>query len=591
MKPDETDLEWRVRRLEARVAAIASRVGHAPDSAPSPVTRSPAPPPGVAPPSPSRHQNGSTLEMNLVGTWFARLGAVALVLGAGFGFKHAIDRGLVGPSLRVAIGVLAALLLLGWGERSRRRGWDPLAQSVTAGGIALLYLSVLAAAVLYDLIELPLALVMLTSIAMIGGALALRHDSIALAVLATLTGFLNAGLMASNAAEPGALYAYIVVLDLAVLGLAGFKRWRALNGTAFVGTWVLFAATVASASFGIALAFASIFFVVLSALPLFQSMSHGAGRSSDMAFVVSTGFAYVWFALELLEPALQQWQGVLTIVVALAYLLFGYTARKLAPRDRLLSLVMLAMSIAMVTLAVPLQLSGRFVPLAWSLEATMLAFIAVRTRAEAARWGSVALTVLSFGGGGGATAAALLTGFDAPQSPSFGSTAVQVGAFYCTGYLLAGREEKGWSAPTAAAAGVLANVLTLMWLSTRAAEYFAQLPGDNAPATQLALSAILAVYGAVLLAVGVTVRLQWVRLFAVVLFVLTTLKLLSVDVWLLSTSYRTFAFVGLGALLLLCSLTYNRFKEVVVGEQGRASPGTPSEGPSLLPEVEGRLLD
>ena len=33
------------------------------------------------------------LEESVVGTWFPRLGALALLLGDGFGFRYAVDRG------------------------------------------------------------------------------------------------------------------------------------------------------------------------------------------------------------------------------------------------------------------------------------------------------------------------------------------------------------------------------------------------------------------------------------------------------------------------------------------------------------------
>ena len=48
------------------------------------------------------------IEESVVGTWFPRLGALALLLGAGFGFRYAVDRGWIGPGARVAVGSAAA---------------------------------------------------------------------------------------------------------------------------------------------------------------------------------------------------------------------------------------------------------------------------------------------------------------------------------------------------------------------------------------------------------------------------------------------------------------------------------------------------
>ncbi len=579
------DLEHRVKRLEIQVAALAARL---PADQPIPEATPAAPPPFIPPPASEPVDSGrrrgirTDLEVSLVGTWFARLGAVALIVGAAFGFKYAIDKGAIGPWGRVAIGILAGLTLLGWGERARRRSWDPLAQAVTAGGIALLYLSILVAVVLYELIGLPLAVAALTVVAAAGGALALRHDSVALATLASLCAFINAALMASTA-EAGALFAYIAVLDLAVLGLAVFKRWRTLNLTALAGTWILFGATVASANFGLALAFASLFFLIFSSLPLMQSRRHGGVKSSDVTVVVSAGFLYCGFALELLERSHVHWQGGFAVVVALAYLGLAHGARKLAPADRLLSLVMPAMSVAMITLAIALQFEGDTIPLAWSIEAAVLALVGRRTGDRWTRWGAMALTGLSFVGAALLlfVSAALILMVDSEGervllSSDDAPMVIHIAAFYCTGWLLAAREERGWSGRGPSLAGILASLLTLMWLGIEAVTYFEYLLGEHGQATQFTLSAIIALYGSGLLAVGVATGLRWARLLAVGLFAAAIGKMFWIDLWLLSSSYRMIAFIGLGGLLLLSSLGYNRFRELVTGPPETSPPPSPS---------------
>ena len=131
------------------------------------------------------------LEENVVGTWFPRLGALALLLGAGFGFRYAVDRGWIGPGARVASGVAIGVLLLLLGETTKRRGWAGYAQAVTGGGVAILYLTVWASFALYGMVSDPVAFALLVGVTTLAAGLALRHDSVALAVLATLGGFLN----------------------------------------------------------------------------------------------------------------------------------------------------------------------------------------------------------------------------------------------------------------------------------------------------------------------------------------------------------------------------------------------------------------
>jgi uncharacterized membrane protein len=41
--------------------------------------------------------------------------------------------------------------------------------------------------------------------------------------------------------------------------------------------------------------------------------------------------------------------------------------------------------------------------------------------------------------------------------------------------------------------------------------------------------------------------------------------MLVVDLWTLSTGERVLAFIGVGCLLLACSLMYHRFKDMIFG--------------------------
>src|SRR5687768_3338687 len=81
-------------------------------------------------------------EANVVGAWLARAGVLAILIGAGFAFKYGIDRGVIGPIARVMIGLAAGAGFVVWGEVARRKTWDLFAQALTAGGLALSYLSV-----------------------------------------------------------------------------------------------------------------------------------------------------------------------------------------------------------------------------------------------------------------------------------------------------------------------------------------------------------------------------------------------------------------------------------------------------------------
>ncbi|MDQ4124227.1 MAG: DUF2339 domain-containing protein, partial [Actinomycetota bacterium] len=252
----------------------------------------------------------SEAEASFLGAWFARLGALALLVGAGFGFKYGIDEGIIGPGLRVLLGIVAGLGLIAWGEWSERHGWPRLTQAVGGGGIALLYLTIWSAFQLYGLVSGVEAFAALTAVAAGGGYLALRYDSRALAVLSTVGGFGNALLIGEGFERPSALFGYVAILDCVVLGLAYVRGWRLLDHIAFAGTWgflVVGGVTAAGSAgvgvdpTGLVLAFATLYFCMFSALAVARRVG-SAERSplSEVALVLANCGIYVLTAMSLL---------------------------------------------------------------------------------------------------------------------------------------------------------------------------------------------------------------------------------------------------------------------------------------------------
>ena len=121
--------------------------------------------------------------------WFAIIGAVALVVGICFFLKLAFDNNWIGDTGRIILGVVLGLALLGVGEYSQRR--VPIwAQPVTAAGAVILYLSIYAAFGLYQLIRPDVALLFLALVVALAALLALRHESIVVALLGIIGAFL-----------------------------------------------------------------------------------------------------------------------------------------------------------------------------------------------------------------------------------------------------------------------------------------------------------------------------------------------------------------------------------------------------------------
>ena len=167
-----------------------------------------------------------------------KVGVVLSLFGMAFFIREAIDRELFNLPIEFRLAGVAAfglgLLLVGWRLRERRRVY---ALSLQGGGIAVLYLTAYAAFAQYGLIPAAAAFVFLLILTVAGGMLAVLQDARALAVLGIVGGFMAPMLVSSGASEHVLLFSYYAILNIAVVGVAWFKAWRALTLLGFIFTF------------------------------------------------------------------------------------------------------------------------------------------------------------------------------------------------------------------------------------------------------------------------------------------------------------------------------------------------------------------
>ena len=200
-----------------------------------------APPPPLPPPAPG-------FEERLGTRWVVWIGGLALALGGFFMVRYSIEAGLVGPGVRVFLGGLFALALLGAGEWSRRKesisniAALPIANIpaiLTAAGTAVAFATIYAAYALYGFLVPATAFVLLGLVALGTLAAALLHGP-ALAGLGVVGAFVTPILVSSDKPDYWALYIYLAIVTAASFGLARIRLWRwlAVTTIAFAVLWI-----------------------------------------------------------------------------------------------------------------------------------------------------------------------------------------------------------------------------------------------------------------------------------------------------------------------------------------------------------------
>jgi uncharacterized membrane protein len=520
-------------------------------------------------------------EADLVATWAARVGALALLVGAGFGYRYAVDRGLIGPGGRVALGVLAALALIVASEWTAGRGWRAFAQAAAGAGTSLLYVTTWAAFHQYGLVDANVAFVLLAATACAGVVLALRHDSEALAVLAIVGAFGNPIVVGSGSVGTMAVFGYVLVVDLSVLALANFRNWEILDWVVATASWCLFlfvhGPVVRQPE--AAIAFVSTYHVIFAATAVLKAIQKRGGSERPAAFLAVNGMIYVGALMALVTPQHPEWRGAALGIVGVGYLALSLALWRGNVRGALTA-TSAAIGTFLVVVCVPVQFELQWVPALLAAEGAAAVVVGYLVRSPSARLLGSALML-------GSVATAIVTLADGtPYEParlfiSMSSLAYVVHAtalFVGAAALL--RRGEGDERQAGTVLLVVANALTLVYVSLEASAYVNRtfdVP-SRYQAVQFAYTIIASLHACLLVTVGVFRNSRLFRYLGIMLFGGTLIKLVASDVWLLGTGYRTLVFVGVGVLLLGCSLLYSRFRELLQ-EWAPEAPRT-VDGPS-----------
>jgi uncharacterized membrane protein len=183
-----------------------------------------------------------TLEERIGSNWLIWIGSIALALAGIFLVKYTFDRNLLTPAVRIAMGLLFGVVLLAGGQWLQR-SYQRLAQGMSGAGIAVLYASLLAGVNLYDLIPRPVGFAFMALTTAVAVILSLRQGPW-IALLGLLGGFLTPALIGSEEPRPGALFSYLFLLQVGLLGVSRRRRWLPImtlvivGGMAWAGYWI-----------------------------------------------------------------------------------------------------------------------------------------------------------------------------------------------------------------------------------------------------------------------------------------------------------------------------------------------------------------
>ena len=321
----------------------------------------------------------------LARAWLPRLAVLLIVTGVALFLRWSLQREWIGPLARVALSMLAGAGMLVWGMRLKGRKFDIIGQGLLGGGLLVLYFSAYAAGPKYHVVEsLTAVFGLMLAVTLTGGLLAVRSDSLLIAILGLAGGYLTPVLLRTPTPNLPGFYSYLLLLSLGVLGVAQRKEWRLLNYLAFVFTYALFYGSLSvydrRADFVLALSFLTAYFLVHSWIVYAHTLLRNRlATVLDVGHLAANAALYGWGGYWLIRQAHgRPWPALLTLGLAVFFLAQALVFLRQRRTDRSLLVTLLALCGAYSALTLPLMLEKETLTICLALLAFMFLWIGHR---------------------------------------------------------------------------------------------------------------------------------------------------------------------------------------------------------------------
>ncbi len=509
-------------------------------------------------------------ETELGRKYFYWIGIFIFLVGVALFLKHTFENRWFNEVVKVIIGIVSGALFTFAGSRIIAR-YRQFSLGLFGIGTVIFYLSFYTANNFYHIIPYITALIMMTLVTCLCVVLTLAHDSIFLAFIALIGGFLTPFILQNPVEIPHltaffGLASYLFLLNAGFIAVNILKPWRILSVCAAFFTYLILYLWVqefyTAQFFAAAISCISVFFLVYLVFILSRFSVAFSSKSLDIVLIVANTAAYSGFVFYLVNSISPDFKGMAAIAIALIHTLAAFIYGKTSHRDENVTLLLLGTALVFLTIVFPLYLKNTYITIAWVCEGLLIFWLGLRIPSEFMRifgYMIFLLTICRF--------LAFDTELQWVRYTTFLNERFLTGICVVVCLFLSSalslkrmnvlkEQEKRFPALLAGIAHVFMFIILTIEIQD------ACRGSTSRFVEQIFLSISWALYGGMLLAAGMIFRVKMVRYFALAYLALAVLKVIFFDLFSTGKIYRAVISIVVGAILILVGFVYHRKKDL-----------------------------
>lgn len=181
---------------------------------------------------------GALRELLLKGNPLVKVGGFILFVGLSFLLKFAISNHMISIEMGLIFVAITGLVLVGVGLKYRNKEGN-VGLILQGTGFGVFYLDIFASAKFFTLLTPAIALLLMVIAVVCASLLAIKQNSLPLAIFAIVGGFLAPISLSTNSSNHLILFSYYSILNVGILLIAYKRSWRILNLIGFFFTFAV----------------------------------------------------------------------------------------------------------------------------------------------------------------------------------------------------------------------------------------------------------------------------------------------------------------------------------------------------------------